>query len=404
MRRDNYNIDDCVHCGNCKALCPTYAEKTTELMSARGRIALLQRFQRGELKASGKMYESLFSCILCGACGNSCPVGINITDAVYNSRKNLRGFDKKRLLLDYIIKFALWNPAVSFRLLKLLRIVSNIPFSHRLPPFGHIKKLSIKEAVTPFRVKDTVFRARHAQGRIAIFTGCLVNFMYPTYGRALLRVLNALRFDVILPAGEVCCGAPMLELGMEEDAIRMATFNIQTFKNLNVEAIIALCPTCIHFIRNIYKRLIADSLDNALDVTEFFKERIPHLISEGASKHLFFWGHVAKSNSTAVYHDPCHSRFSLNLYDEPRNIIRSAGFNLIEPSLSGCCGLGGSFGFFHKGLSERMLQNRLESYKDADVVITSCPSCILQLKSKISNCDVMHIVEVIEKVIMKEHQ
>jgi glycolate oxidase iron-sulfur subunit len=368
-------------------------------MSARGRVALLQTFSRGELKASSRFYESLFSCILCEACGKSCPLGINIADAIYTGRKILRSFNKKRLLVNHLIGFALRNSVVSFKLLKVLRVLSNVPYAHRIPPLGFIKRLGIREADAPFRGKITVFRAQQTIGRIAIFTGCVINYISPSYGRSLLRILNTIGYDVILPTGEACCGAPMLESGMEENAERVAEINIETFKNLNVEAIIGLCPTCIHFIRNIYKRLVGNGLDNVLDVSEFFSQR---LVSGGVKgRNLFSQELPVKSSLKAIYHDPCHSKYSLNLYNEPRNILKSAGINLLEPSETGCCGSGGAFGLFYGGLSEGILENRLEAYKAADAIITSCPNCIIQLKSRIKERRVMHIIEIIEKIFVK---
>ncbi len=393
------DIASCVNCGSCKALCPTYIENSTELMSARGRVALLNRFSRGEITATSKLCESLFSCILCGACGKSCPLGINVADAVYKGRRSLRSFDKKRLLVNYLINLAFKNPALSFKLLKILKIVSDIPHADRLPPFRHLKKLGISSPNSVFRGGNSVFRAQKPRGRIAIFTGCVVNFIYPSYGEALLNVLNTMGYDVILPPGEVCCGAPMLESGMEDDAVGMAEINIQTFKNLNVEAVIGLCPTCIHFIRTVYPKLTGDCIDNALDITEFFDGKIA--ISTEADKR--FTEQTINPSLKAVYHDPCHSKYSLNISSQPRNILKAAGLNLIEPAETGCCGFGGTFRLFFEELSDGILENRLESYKNADVIITSCPNCILQLKSKIKKRKVIHIIDIISKVMSNEH-
>lgn len=397
---DFNEIVNCAHCGSCKSLCPTYAENSTEMMSARGRVALLQRFGKAELKASDKLYESVFSCLLCEACNKTCPMGINIANAIYEGRKNLRGFGKKRLFFDYLLRYALENPAISFKLLKVLRLLSYTPYAYKLPLLGYLKRLGIEEADAPFRGKVSVFRAERSLGRIAIFTGCLVNFIYPSYGRALLRVLNAIGYDVILPAGEICCGAPLLESGMDEGAKRMADINLQTFKNLNVEAVIALCPTCIHFIRNIYKRLAGGSLDNVFDVSEFFNVRA-YKFPELNDKSLTAGNYLEKNSLKAVYHDPCHSRHSLNLYSEPRNILKAAGVNLLESFEKGCCGSGGIFGLFYGGISEGILKKRLDSYKDADIIITSCPNCIIHLKSKIKKRRVMHIIEIIDKIVVK---
>lgn len=388
----------------CKASCPTYIESSTEILGARGRAAILRKFNQGEISASDRLHESVFSCILCEACNKLCPLQINIADAVYKGRKSLRNFDKKAMLFNYLIKIAFKNPSATFKILKILKIISDILKIERLYPFRYFKKLDISAADSSFRGGTSVFRAPSPRGRIAIFTGCVVNSLYPSYGRALAKILNSLRYDVILPGGEVCCGAPLLELGLEEDAMKLAERNIQTFKNLNVESVISLCPTCVHFIKNIYKRRFGDCIDNVLDISQFLTAK-----ASGFSeirKVQYFQDHNASlinPETRAIYHDPCHSKYSLNISSEPRSILKTAGVNLIEPSESGCCGFGGTFGLLFEGLSEGILKNRLESYKKADIIITSCPNCILQLRSRIKDRQVVHIIDIIAQITGKEH-
>ncbi len=402
---NSYNdISLCVQCGRCKASCPTYTESSTETLGARGRAAIIRKFNQGEIIASNRLYKSVFSCILCEACNKICPLHIDIADAVYKIRKNIRNFDKKTILFNYFTRFAFKNHSTTFRIFKTLKIISDIPKIDRLYPFRYFKKMDIAVAGSPFRGKASVFRAQNPRGRIAVFTGCVVNCINPSYGRSLVNILNGLRFDVILPQGEVCCGAPLLELGLEEDAVKLAERNIETFKNLNVEAVISLCPTCTHFIKNIYGRYRGDCIDNALDILQFLTAKaseFPELIKG----HNFYNRSTSLINpqAKAIYHDPCHSKYSLNIFSEPRSILKRAGINLIEPSESGCCGFGGTFGLSFEGLSDGILKNRLESYKKADIIITSCPNCILQLKSKIKDRQVMHIIDIIAQIIGKEH-
>lgn len=403
---NNYNdISLCVQCGKCKASCPTYIESSSEIMGARGRVAILRKFNQGEINASDRLHESVFSCILCEACNKLCPLQINIADAVYKGRKSLRNLDKKAILFNYLIKIAFKKPSATFKILKILKIISDILKIERLHPFRYFKKLDISAADSVFRDGTSVFRAPSPRGRIAIFTGCVVNSLYPSYGRALAKILNSLRYDVILPGGEVCCGAPLLELGLEEDAMKLAERNIQTFRNLNVESVISLCPTCVHFIKNIYKRQFGSFIDNALDISQFLTAK-----SSGFSeirKVQYFHNHNASllinPETRAIYHDPCHSKYSLNISSEPRSILKKAGINLIEPSESGCCGFGGAFGFLFEGLSEGILKNRLESYKKANIIITSCPNCILQLRSRIKDRQVVHIIDIIAQITGEEH-
>jgi len=393
------DVSLCVQCGKCKALCPTYIESSSEVLGSRGRAAILKKFNQGDVAFSKRLYESLSSCILCEACSKSCPLQINIADAVYRSRKMLRGFDKKTILLNYILKFALKNPSRTFKIFKLLKIISDIPKVEMLYPFRYFNKLGVTMPDLPFKDKTTVFRASSPKGRIAVFTGCVINCLYPSYGKSLINLLNSLRYDVILPHGEFCCGAPLLELGLEEDAMKLAEMNLYAFKNLNVEYTISLCPTCIHFIKNIYKRYLGNSIDNAIDISQFLIEKSSGFPELAKKIKATLNPYIANT----IYHDPCHSKYSLGIFSEPRYILGKIGFNLTNPSEVGCCGLGGAFGFLFEGLSDGILQNRLESFKEADMIITSCPNCVLQLKSKIKDRQVTHIIDVIAGFVGKNN-
>ena len=66
-----------------------------------------------------------------------------------------------------------------------------------------------------------------------------------------------------------------------------------------------------------------------------------------------------------------------------------------------CCGLGGSFGITHRDASLAILDKKMESIKKtgAEVVVTSCPGCMIQLMDGVRRqglpIDVMHISRMI---------
>ncbi|MBI3592486.1 MAG: (Fe-S)-binding protein, partial [Nitrospirae bacterium] len=263
-------LNFCVRCGSCKELCPTYTEDVTEGMSARGRVMLLKKFFEGEMEPSETLDKRVFSCMLCGACNGSCPLGINITDAIYEGRKNLRQFSNKRRFLSLCMSFALKKASTGFRILKFIEGIGEILPVHRLQPFKVLKEMGIDSLDSTLRDGMSLFKVSRPKGRIAVFAGCTVNFLYPHIGRSLIHSLNTMNYDVILPKGEACCGAPLLGLGLKEDAAELAYRNMATFKKMNVEAVIGLCPTCVHFVRNEYKRLIGDAIENAVEASQFF--------------------------------------------------------------------------------------------------------------------------------------
>lgn len=210
-------LSKCVRCGSCKAHCTTYEEDSTEMMSARGRLALLRGFSTGQLAASHILNERIFSCTLCGKCSGLCPLEVDIKEVFYHGRAILKKKDKKRKLIRHLMRFYIKSPKFSFRLLRMMQ--------HVLPP-GLFKKefFPFQLQLPEHHLKDSlhVVTASKKKGRVAIFTGCSVNFLFPHIGESLINVLHKLGYEVVLPSGEACCGAPLRALGLEEDALALA--------------------------------------------------------------------------------------------------------------------------------------------------------------------------------------
>lgn len=388
----------CVKCGSCKALCPTYTEDATEGMSARGRIVLLKKFYEGYLDPSSKLNDKIFSCMLCGACNKLCPLGINVTEVICEGRKNFKEFSKKRRLFSFGVRFGLKRASNSFRILKFLETVNELIPVYKLYPFNVIKRMDIQFPDSALREGISIYKASKPRGRIALFTGCSVNFIYPNIGRSLIESLNTMNYDVILPKGEVCCGAPLMGLGLREDAAEMAERNMNAFKKLNIEAVIGICPTCIDFIKNEYRNLIGDGINNAVEVSQFFMDKIQKIKDRRQKADNKSLASDICYPGSVIYHDPCHCIYGLDVSAEPRQILKSMGFHLMD-SERGCCGFGGTFRLLYQELSERILEKKVEEYKRADMIVTSCPNCILQLRSRIKDRPVKHIAEVINEII-----
>lgn len=394
-------LDACVRCGSCKAQCPTYAEGATEGMSARGRVILLKKLAEGELQPSETLEDRIFSCLLCGACNASCPLGVAVTDALYEGRRLLGPIGKKRRLLGLGARLGFKRAATGFKLLRFFQDLGLVFPLHLLQPFKMLKDMGVVAPGTSLREEMALYKAARPKARIAVFAGCTVNFLYPHIGRALIRSLNALHYDVVLPKGEVCCGAPLRALGFEEDAAELAERNLAVYRKMNVEAVVGLCPTCVHTIRNEYRTQWGEGIDNAMEAARFFSGKIPLLrppASPTAPGTLRPWGDAPGS---AVYHEPCHSRYGLKAGDEPRALLKALGVPLIDAE-GGCCGFGGTFRVLYQDLSKNLLEQRREAYRHAAAVVTSCPNCILQLRSGIKDKEVKHLVEVIDEAVQGE--
>ncbi len=385
MEKEKYlkELLKCVRCGSCKAFCPTYDEDTTEAMGARGRLVLLWGLSEGLLKSSTVLTDRIFSCILCGACSELCPVGVDIQEVIYQGRSLLCDSDKQRKYLRLLMRMFARMPKLSFRILRTAQYL--FPSLIERKAFHSLPELPER----PLKNKRQVYTVPKKRGRVALFTGCAVNFLYPHLGESLIHVLQRLNYEVILPASEVCCGVPFRTLGLEEEAVRLARKNMAVFSKLNVEAILGLCPTCIYALKVEYPNLIGEGLEKAMDISSFLIDKLDSFRFSLSTSH----------SVKAAYHDPCHLLYGLGVEKEPREIIKKFGIDLIETEEQKCCGFGGTFSFSYRKISESLIVKLINDIEKsgAETLFTSCPGCMLQLQRKITNVPVLHLIEVLEE-------
>jgi glycolate oxidase iron-sulfur subunit len=318
-----------------------------------------------------------------------CPLDVNVREVIYHGRSLLHKTDHTRKTLRSIARFVLKRPKTSFRMLSTaqhfafpyLSRAGLIPHNTRLPE--HTLKDNIK-----------VFSLSRKKGRVAVFAGCMVNFLYPFLGEALIRVLHQLRYEVILLAGDLCCGAPLRSLGLQEQAVELANRNVELFRRLNVEAVLSLCPTCTLTLKHEYSEMTGQAIDTAMDITTFFARELKSVDVPS----------LASPMNKALYHDPCHLKYGLGISQEPRNILKTLGVDLIDTGESKCCGFAGVFSFSFRELSQNILQSCTDTYAEtaAEMIITSCPGCIFQLTKSIQDKPVVHVIELLEEALLQK--
>ena len=112
--------------------------------------------------------------------------------------------------------------------------------------------------------------------------------------------------------------------------------------------------------------------------------------------------YVDLSSYTIAYHDSCHAMRSLGIYDQPRQLLRSAGANLIDWDTS-CCGFGGLFSVKLPQISTAMLDRKLDSVSTgvhADFLTSTDLGCLLQLdgglQRRSTKIRTVHIAELLD--------
>jgi len=376
----------CVRCGACKTLCPTYLTTLNETMGARGRVAMLGELDMDRLAPTAALAEMIYSCMLCGACKNLCPAGINIPEVICQGRTALRKAYRKGRLLRGALKMSVSGFDNIFSVLRWGRKLFYGAL-HSSGIIGYVPEI----ASTPFKNSLQVYKTINKTGRMAIFAGCSVNYFYPNLGEALSNILVSKGYEVVVFKGEMCCGAPFRSSGLEEEARELAEKNIEHFNKVRAEAIISMCPTCTMVMRDQYPHMTGKAINNIMDVNEFLTRY--NMASD-----------LEISPSIVTYHDPCHLSYGLGIRDKPRHILRQIkGIELVEMKhADDCCGFAGLFSIHFKDMSKSIGMKKIKNILDtgAGTVVTSCPGCIMQLealkKETGSDFGIKHIVEVID--------
>ncbi|MDO5859220.1 (Fe-S)-binding protein [Methanobrevibacter sp.] len=198
------------------------------------------------------------------------------------------------------------------------------------------------------------------------FRGCTAREKQTAIGEATERLLEIAGVDFHILEDEKCCGSVLLRTGFIDDAKNQIEKNTGILKG---EKIITSCAGCYKTLKDDYEGLDVIHISQLLD----------ELISDGKLK-------VSKKDLDVTYHDSCHLGRHCNVFDEPRNVIRSAA-NLVEMENSHenslCCGAGGGVKSAYPEIADQMASTRISQAKETGcgILITSCPFCKLNLEN-----------------------
>ena len=159
---------------------------------------------------------------------------------------------------------------------------------------------------------------------------------------------------------------------------------MEIFKNTGAKRIVTACAGCYSTFKNAYPELV----DNFNLEVVHFSELLLELIKNGKLK-------LRETKSMKVtYHDPCHLGRHAEVYDAPREVIKSIpGGELIEMEHSGqdsqCCGGGGGYFTAFPENSVEIAEKRVSEAEEtgADALVTTCPLCKTNLDLAIKRLD-----------------
>lgn len=357
-------LEKCVRCGQCRAVCPVFFATLRETDVARGRLFAIDAFDSSPTKP---YLDTLARCLLCGACEAKCQSGVPVPDLVRHARSHHSVSLIKRLVFDLVLaspdnlrrakRAAHGLSAIFYK-----RLPENSGLRFRLGVFGPLdRKIPAIPKTDLFQTHGTMMQ----KSNIALFSGCVFSYLLPDVGADGLAVLKSAGVNADLPAGQSCCGLMAYGSGDDEAAKKAALAFVDVFAPY--DTVLTLCASCSAMLSLHLKSVLPNDKTALPKVVDFFDylEQIGYEPKSRASDRL-------------SYHAPCHFRFTLKT-DAAKRLLEKSG-PLVDME-NGCCGFGGSFSVAEARISREIGHRRGGEIEKsgAEVVATSCSGCALGL-------------------------
>ncbi len=369
----------CVHCGFCLPACPTYLATGDENDSPRGRIVLMRALATGAIApADTSLGEHLDRCLGCRGCEPACPSGVAYGAGLAAARRALveaNGLPwAARMILRVFATPMLWRP-----LLTLARWFRSTGIPRALAGDGRFSfSMGMLAATAPPRVPAAPASPPRAQvpdgPSVALFTGCVMDTLFPHVHDAARRTLAANGYRVVEVQAQGCCGALHEHAGNHSEAAALARRNVAAFDG-TVDFIAVDSAGCGALLKE-YGQLLgtrsaSEFASRVVDVTELLAAKGPRP--------------AGPLREDVVYDAPCHLQHAQGVQDAPLAVLHAIeGIRLRElPGSDRCCGSAGIYSVLEPSLSRDVLEMKLAAVRSADprptVVATGNPGCLMQI-------------------------
>lgn len=375
--KQRLSLDACVNCGRCQDVCPaTIAGRSLSPMKI---IQKLNHQMVAEFRATGKENESqnlfdgiigedeVWSCTTCLACVEVCPVMIDQLEFLVDFRRLLVTESK----IDR----------------KKTGIIAN--FAEKSNPYG----IPAIERVNWAKSLDIKILQENSNVEYLYWVGCASSYdpRNQNIAKSLVKIFQKAGVSFgILGIEEKCCGETLRRMGDEGRFQELVLENIETLNKYGVKKIIIQCPHGYNTLKNEYPKFGGNF--KVIHHTDF----ILSLMNQGK-----IMPHK-KLTEAIVYHDPCYLARYNEIYEAPRQLLRSTATNIRELSknriLTFCCGGGGGNTWYEVPEKERISTIRVEEIEQtgAEFLTVACPFCITMFEDAIKGKDLEEKLQVKE--------
>ncbi|MEG2673699.1 MAG: anaerobic glycerol-3-phosphate dehydrogenase subunit GlpC [Muribaculaceae bacterium] len=387
MTKQQYNISEnnfeqCIKCTICTVYCPVSAVNP----NYPGPKQSGPDGERFRLKEPLFYDESLKDCLNCKRCEVACPSNVRIGDIIQSAR--IKYSRKKPKLRDIMLAntdivgtmSSAFSPIVNATLaIKPVKLIMDgvLQIDHR----RSFPKYSSEKFETWYHKNAEATQDLYKK-HVSYFHGCYVNYNFPSLGKDLVKIMNAVGYGVHLLEKEKCCGVALISNGLIKQATKQATQNIASIRKSVIDKkmpVITTSSTCTFTIRDEYPHLLGIENEDVHNSVELATRFLYRLIDSGAVKLTF----RSDYKKRVAYHTPCHmEKLGWSIYSTSLlRMIPNIDFVMLD---SLCCGIAGTYGFKKENYATSQnigesLFNKIEDAK-VDCVATDCETCKWQIE------------------------
>jgi glycolate oxidase iron-sulfur subunit len=236
------------------------------------------------------------------------------------------------------------------------------------------------------------------RGRVALLQGCAQQVLRPQINDAAIRLMTSQGIEVVLAKEEGCCGALVQHMGRDEEARDFARLNVAAWEKAiaagALDAIVVTASGCGTTVKD-YGHMLAQDKHFAerakrisalaKDITEVLVDIVPLGAPSG-------W-----SDIRVAYHSACSMQHGQRINEQPRKLLREAGFSVAEIAEGHiCCGSAGTYNLLQPEIASELRERKLGNIVATrpDCVATGNIGCITQLAGPDAP-PVVHTVELL---------
>ncbi|KVX65975.1 dimethylmenaquinone methyltransferase [Burkholderia stagnalis] len=405
-------IERCIGMGKCRSLdggtmCPSYRATREEKFSTRGRAHLFWEMLQGDVIKDGwnspEVKEALDACLGCKGCKSDCPTHTDMASYKAEFLSHYYETHRRPRQAMFMGRIGQWAPLAS-RFPRLMNFMTSTPPLARIGKW--IAGIAPQRALPAFAPRP--FRAiakrqgigqrtgaTPARNKVILWVDTFNEHFSPDIAAAAADVLTRLGFDVTLPRKRLCCGRPLYDYGLLDEAralLRTAVDELADEIGAGVP-VVGLEPGCLSVFKDeLLKQLPDEPLAKRLAAQTF-------LFSDFVAQAEFAWPQL---DADVIVHGHCHQKSLFGMKGETALLDKlGVRWTLLD---AGCCGMSGSFGFndAHYDLSMKIGEGKLlplvRQASDDAIVVTNGFSCREQIEHGAGRTP-LHIAQLAQRAL-----